>query len=449
MQHTPEKFKNIITASQIFYLLFICSIFFQIRHVFIGKNSFVTGAYSDFTSISIYLSDIFLVISAFLTFFSRGKRKFHVVGNSEYFIFGLFVWIFIEFLLKLNNLTTLNLWFLFKFIELLVAYETTKIFLTQISYKWLIYKVFLCFTTLESILAIIQFKIQHSLGLELIKEPIFASNMPGIAKIVVNGEKLVRAYGTFPHPNLLAAFLTIGVIITTGFLFSEISKKQRFLASTILFINIVGLATTFSRSAFLATFCGLFLIYISILIKKYWSKLITKTLITTLLITLLTFLIFKPFLLTRATITDQATVQRELYNKIGLNIIKNYLVFGVGLGESVIHMQQFSPINLQTWQIQPIHNYFLLIAAEIGIPGALIMLWVFISAIFILSKKLIQETLLDIETLTILGITIAILILMQFDHYFYTLQQTQILLCVILAIITNKIKISNEYSQKI
>jgi len=158
------------------------------------------------------------------------------------------------------------------------------------------------------------------------------------------------------------------------------------------------------------------------------------------------FAIFQPFLATRATVTDDASLQRIFYAKIGLKMVEQHPVMGLGIGDSMLHMNQYSPIPLQSWQIQPIHNYFLLAAAEVGIVGALILLWIFLSHINSLWRRIKTEK--DFSEkffkLTLLLIFIGYLILMQFDHYFYTLQQTQMLLWLTLGIIATETKKSPE-----
>ena len=91
------------------------------------------------------------------------------------------------------------------------------------------------------------------------------------------------------------------------------------------------------------------------------------------------------------------------------------------------------------------HNYFLLSAAELGIPGMLILIWFF----FLHLKKLVvsikNQVLSGDKELTtyymLLATFFSFLILMQFDHYFYTLQQTQMLLWIFLGIIASETRL--------
>ncbi len=67
---------------------------------------------------------------------------------------------------------------------------------------------------IQSLFAIFQFLLQRSLGAIYLKESIFLASDPGVAKIVLSGKTLVRAYGFFPHPNVLAGYLGLTILIT-------------------------------------------------------------------------------------------------------------------------------------------------------------------------------------------------------------------------------------------
>ena len=90
-------------------------------------------------------------------------------------------------------------------------------------------------------------------------------------------------------------------------------------------------------------------------------------------------------------------------------------------------------------QIQPVHNYFILAAAELGVPGMLILIWIFISHAWVLIKNYFTA-----HKMPLASILICFLVLMQFDHYFYTLQQTQMLLWIFLGITSAQLKTPQE-----
>ncbi|MFA5991074.1 MAG: O-antigen ligase family protein [Candidatus Doudnabacteria bacterium] len=281
-------------------------------------------------------------------------------------------------------------------------------------------------------------------------EQVLSPGIIGVAKIVSSGTTYIRGYGTFPHPNLLSAFLVVGVLISAYLLINSTKFYQKALFSLALFINILGLTVTFSRAGFLAAGVGL-IIFAGQTVINNWNS-YKRTILTLLFLIIVSclssFIIFKPYLQTRATVTDQASLERIFYAKTAWKMIQHNPIFGVGIGESVIHMQQYSNVKLWPWQIQPAHNFFLLVTAELGIPGLILFLWFFIS----LLKKLVVSIRYDasnardtlITKYLLLATFTSFLLLMQFDHYFYTLQQTQMLLWVFLGIIASQRKTPQE-----
>jgi O-antigen ligase len=330
---------------------------------------------------------------------------------------------------------------------------------------------------IQSIIGLLQFFSQTSLGLYRLGESHLGPTVVGAAKIIVNNQAFIRGYGTFPHPNLLAVLLIVSILISI-YSFLNSTWKNQIWWGIAIFVNILGLTVTFSRAAFLALAIGL-IIFFGILGKilfldfmekikfsnsrfstssnnTYDQDAIKNNLIMVIVIVIVSsafsFLLFRPYLISRAVVKDNTLSERILFNQIGLNMIKHNPVFGVGAGESVLHMEQYSTVKLEPWQKQPIHNYFLLSAAELGIPGALILIWILISHFFLILnlnilklfrnwKLEIRNLQLGLSQLTTLTLLFSFLILMMFDHYFYTLQQTQLLLWITLGMIAAQTKI--------
>ena len=61
----------------------------------------------------------------------------------------------------------------------------------------------------QSTWGITQFLLQHDLGLWWLGESNLSPDKTGVAKVVAGNETLVRAYGSLPHPNILAAYLSL------------------------------------------------------------------------------------------------------------------------------------------------------------------------------------------------------------------------------------------------
>lgn len=416
--------------AKISYFLLIISLFLPVRKVFFSNSAYQTGAYSDFTSFSLYLSDILILTTCLLIFLPRGEnlRPFYHVVRKPFF---LILWAILAFLLNFKHPSSLNLYFLLKYAELIVAYGTTVILFKDRKLLYNTAWLFISFCSLEGLLGLFQFFSQKSIGLKWLGESVLNPSMFGVAKIVSGGTQYVRAYGTFPHPNLFAAFLVIGVLLSF-YLFSTVTKGyQRILSGAYLCIGILGLFVTFSRSGFLAAtvallLMGAYLIYTKAPGLKPASVLVLASVGAGLVM-------FFPLLTTRATLSDNSSLERIEYSRAGLGMVKDNPIFGIGIGESVLHMEQYMHRALKPWEKQPIHNYFILVAAELGLPGVLIILWLlWLHLEALLSRLKVQIT--NFYAALLVVSLIAVLLLMQFDHYFYTLEQTQLLLWIILGV---------------
>ncbi len=415
---------------------FIFSLFFPIRTVLFSKYSYILGQFSDFTTIYLYLSDILLVFLLILSLFlvksliSRENLNLYIPKS----IFALVFWLIFEYLLRYRTNNAVSSLYFAKFLEAIVAYGTMYLIFRKTPIKSLFLIIFAIFGIIQSIISILQFWLQKPLGLFKLGEQHLDVLVPGFAKIIANGKVYLRGYGTFPHPNVLSAFLVVSALILVYLLQNSQTRKQIVLYGTGLLITILGLFSTFSRAGLLGLICGLAIYFgYFTLNKTIWTNAKTALLIT-LAGLVVSFFIFVPFLKNRVTIIDTATQERIVYAKAGFKMLKTHPLVGMGLGESLLHMKQFSDADLKPWQIQPIHNYFLLVAAEIGVIGALIIIWVIISHLASLIKKL--KTNFTIYDLLLTAILVSFIVLMQFDHYFYTLQQTQMLLWIILGAIS-------------
>ncbi|MCL5775044.1 MAG: O-antigen ligase family protein [Patescibacteria group bacterium] len=345
--------------------------------------------------------------------------------------FFLILWAILVFLLNFKHLSSLNLYFLLKYAELIVAYGTTVILFKDRKLLYNAAWLFISLCSFEGLLGLLQFFSQKSLGLKWLGESVLNPSMFGVAKIVSGGTHYIRAYGTFPHPNLLAAFLVIGVLLSF-YLFSTVKGGyQRILSGAYLCISILGLFVTFSRSGFFAVTVALFLMGAYLIYTKAPGIKLASVLVLASVGAGL--VMFFPLLATRATLSDNSSLERIEYSRAGLEMIKDNPIFGVGIGESVLHMEQYMHRALQPWEKQPIHNYFILIAAEFGLPGVLIILWLlWLHLEALLSRLKVQITNFYAALLPVS--LIAVLLLMQFDHYFYTLEQTRLLLWIILGV---------------
>ncbi len=432
---------NISRATQFLFFLLICLIPFPIRHVFDSAWNFQTGAYSDFTSLSLYISDLVLVALVVLMLLFHRKWKIPKVWKYSGLIAG--AWLILELFVASRATLPLQAYFSLRFLFLIVfAASVSQINVSREKLAWLFS--FLGF--LESLIAIFQFYTQHSLGLYKLGESHLSASTFGVAKIVSHGTTLIRGYGTFPHSNLLGAFLVVCVLLNLYLLAITYQKPRgenlprgKFSRETIqhavlwllLALNSFGLFISLSRAAILGLAAGLLVILVYIVVKKMFSH-IFKLFLPLGVILLIWGMTLFPYLASRSTISDNSTKERLFYNQLGLEMVKNKPIFGFGPGTSVLHMKQyaqdFKQTILQPWEIQPIHNFYLITWAEWGL-GAIPVFILLIYPVIGLFKR---EK--DIWNMVLLAIAAAFAVMFLFDHYFYTIWPTQLLLWLLIGL---------------
>jgi hypothetical protein len=413
-------------AFQILEVLFIISLCF-----FHGKVLFIEnlrGSPSDFLTFQIYPADILailLILGELIRNFCLDKPK-----NISW---GLTTLLVLELIISISPRGTfISPYYIFRFIECIGLF----IYFFHVELKKPIYMALSFLGVIESFVGIIQFHLKHSIGLHLFGEPIINVFSDGIAKIDLdNGTKFIRAYGTFSHPNSLSAFLLIAFAATCYLIFND----KRLIYYVNLFLIIIGTTVTFSRAAFVALSIFIIGSVLTLALTKIESK--SRLLYYGFAIFLgiiVSVASYGTFLNTRATITDASTVERIAYDRTGIAIAKENPFFGGGLGSVIYKVSDIMPKNIQSWMIEPPHNYFIIVSDETGIIGLIIFsaLLIYILNIYVQNFRKIKSVANPTEILILFWLFISIIVIMQFDHYFYDIPLMSLLLWTILGIIS-------------
>jgi O-antigen ligase len=293
-------------------------------------------------------------------------------------------------------------------------------------------------------IAILQFLMQQSLNLGILGEQALNAGTSGVAKIDMGGEKYIRAYGTFPHPNVLSAFLTVACATAIYGYISSKELKTRALYAFALFILILGNFLTFSRAGLAVSYVTMAGILVFLWFKgsAALKPTLKRLFITILLLSVLFIAVLFPYLRARTTGNIPTPYNRTYYNRLGLDIIKAHPVLGVGPGNMLREMRaRIQPT--EEWQVQPPHNFLIEVACETGLIGLGIFLFLYIYLVIKLLKNT-TKTGDSTFNIVLLFVLFAILLLMFFDHYFYTIQQTQFLLWIIIGLSIRQVCLTNK-----
>ena len=382
----------------------------QIGRHFWPQESYLLGLKIDYLSPTIYLTDILILGTVFFWLVSLSWLKVRNMINKRLFLL-------IIFLLLVNVLIAVN--------PLVASYKVLKLaeFLlfglyivkNKITPKQIFLPLSLSLVA-TLIVALLQFWKQGSLNgiWWFLGERTFNSSTPGIATAIFNHQLVMRPYATFPHPNALAGFSLIVSILLLG----NVSKKRKivWIQATLFICGMVVVAISFSRTAWFATLAGL-TVYLMRKVNHVNGKIFLT--VCLILITLLLVDISLPLS------GHQAFDQRKDLLVAAWQMVKESPLLGIGLNN-------FLPVyaanwlnNAQTFWLQPVHNIFVLTAAEAGLVG-IAGLTFFLTKSFLKVKKDNKSALMiALFLIMITGLT---------DHYWLTLQQNQLLLTLVLAL---------------
>lgn len=330
-----------------------------------------------------------------------------------------------------------------------------------------IFQVLIASGVVQAVLGIAQFLKQSSLGLKFIEAGVYVPGMPGVATFIMeNGEKIMRAYGSSPHPNVLAGFLLLCIFSLYAILIrrSQYPNYIRMIRIPIFFLLVFGLFLTFSRTAigvFIIVSLVFFLVRV-LLTRSQSTNEIRMIRIQTIKLfglfivsCLASIAILYPYLQARfftISFEEEAIDLRFFYNKMAFAMIKEKPWLGVGIGNFVpkllpaagtpvaegdlgvyhsggyepflraakkmLNLGDVSDAEIPDWLYQPVHNFYLLIAVEMGILGLIVFIAILISQS---GPKPPKPNRMIRKINPFFFLLIAFLIIGLTDHYFWTL----------------------------
>ncbi|MDD5043913.1 MAG: O-antigen ligase family protein [Patescibacteria group bacterium] len=393
----------------------------------------LNGNFWEYGSMSLYATDIllgFLLLAGLILWF----QKFH---RPEYkFNLNVFWWLVAFFALAI-------------FISIfwakdrnLAIYGWAKVS-EGIGLLWLVarFPIKMRFISLalvgaaviQSLLGIHQFLLQGVFGNKWLGMAVHYPWQLGDFVVESVTGRFLRAYGSLPHPNILAGFLVVSLVILTGLL---LYKRDQILKSgqgntyfrLIAFCVILfGLFFSFSRGGWTVLASSfLFLLIaeaISVKLTKHHWRIFKLVLLSGLVFALLSG-IYSDLVKTRifggTRLEILSNEERIEYVDEAGKLIQNHFLTGVGINNYTLAIYREIDSARQSWDYQPVHNLYILIMAELGILGAvsfgLLLLYIFWTVF--LNWRLICQSywaiVYSIALWTLLKVSF-------FDHYVWTL----------------------------
>ncbi len=184
-----------------------------------------------------------------------------------------------------------------------------------------------------------------------------------------SGARWLRAYGTTPHPNLLAGYLTVALAGPIG-LFLQTRRVGWLL---LVLAGTALLALTFSRTGWLAF--AVVLVTLLWLLPHIARRGLITLFVSLFLLVILLLVLLLPLFESRVSPSAIANIPIEQHSiddrwtllRAGVSEFTAQPITGVGAGNYVARLV----LDQQPYTPEPVHNVFVLALAEIGILGGL------------------------------------------------------------------------------
>lgn len=411
------KIKNFIP---VFFVIFLLSVSFSYAYSLnwleINKSS------TSFPLYNVFFTDVAALLLILITLINLYWHKKSLLAHGRHTARYVPTLVFVIFaflsLLWSGSLFLSGFWGLRLLIAILALLLVTSLVQSKDYYHEIFFKTFIAAGVLESLISFGQFAFQKSLGLHFLGEGRLGAETLGLAKVSLFGETFLRVYGTFPHPNVLGGFLLFTIVATWWY--KPLRNKN-----ILLIIQLVGLGLTFSRSAIL----GLLILILLAPCRDEKFCVSTQSAKKKVLLISSLALIFSLFFLIRTPIQnilsgrDESTHIRLEYAKAAYSRFIDSPLLGRGWGTGPVELAAYSSFPFYPWEMQPVHNIYLLVLSDLGIFGFLAFSY------FIYHTLLCRDACLPARQAKFCVSTawknlfIAYLFIGLFDHYLLTLPQ--------------------------
>lgn len=397
-------------------ILLFCVLFLitsQLGKHFWPDFSYISGIRVDYLSPTLHLTDIFIGV-LFLLSIPHIVRQVKWGGKypSATAILGVLA---IGIGTSLASYPIVALYGVLKVVEMMflgyaVSYLFTKKDFPRIA------EVIAGAVFVQSILVFWQLHLQSSVGgiWYYLGERTFSTGTIGISTISLYGNEILRAYGSFPHPNVLAFFMMCSSLILLVYSSFVSGRLKRLWIGVTVALSISVLFVTFSRAAII--------FYIIAVIYLAYKNTISQRVGVVIILFCVVCVGLSASRFSLSILSSSDFLMRIELAYISLEIIKSHMAFGTGMLNYFVlqlpYQMMITPVLLQ-----PVHNIYLLTLLQLGVLGA-IPVCIFLKNTVLRARVQLTNR-RDSNKLSVLFwlLLCSVLVLGMVDHFFLTLQQ--------------------------
>ncbi len=264
----------------------------------------------------------------------------------------------------------LTYWELFRYVKYIILYFSLRILLSRYDLLKVIIPAFLVMLVLQSAVGLAQ----YFLGFQM---PVRVGGVMEIGGETLAGTTFLRTTGLIGQGNGFAAWLLCPLAFALGSAFICIKTAYKTLAILIFIIGSLVLFTAFSRNGFLSYIVCCFIMFVNALLArrlKPSSVLIAG--IIALIVVIVTFASGMGDIIFLRFFADDGGPTRSRLDlmAVAANMIASHPFSGIGLNNFDFVGNLYDPNGVTLLFNHPVHNIFLLVASETGVPGMLFFL---------------------------------------------------------------------------
>jgi O-antigen ligase len=339
--------------------------------------------YAGYTDVRFFASDLFLILALAFWLLSLVARPRPLQRGLWFLTFPIAGLVILSWTGVLTGIDpALTLYHSVRFTLLLGLY----FFLVNASLAPLWVAVPLALGVIvQAIVALGQFSAQHSLGLAAWGELVLSPNDPNASIVTVGATKILRAYGLTEHPNLLGGFLAFALVLMLGYYFwAPASARRRYLLLAPAALGLVTLLVTFSYAAVVAFAASAVLLVLILLADPAARRMHLRALALAGIVLIATVVLSaraNPIVLKQnlAFAQDnegqQSLSEREAMVLSADRLFYAHELFGIGNGALPEAMYKLDKQFPKAFYYQPAHFVILDVAAELGLLGGMLWLW--------------------------------------------------------------------------
>ncbi len=294
------------------------------------------------------------------------KKLFHVEQKLIYLCIGILL-LFMNVLLSRDQaLSLVSILHLGSIVVFLYLFSDTYVSRGTQFIKNIFY-ILVFSLAIQFLIALIQFFTGSSIGLSFLNESKLSLSMENVAKSHIFSNTYLRSYGTFLHPNILAAYSICVLVFVAYIARFKMFHVKHFLQAL---VYILSLSVVLLAQSKIALFL-LLAIFIWILNEKYRVFHVKHFVFVVLL--LIISIIQLIYLNRDAAVSFQTRFDQFKLQSV---ISAKELIVGSGIGT---YRLSYDKPAVEWWNYEPVHFIPMILIKELGVPFLAIAVIILIS----------------------------------------------------------------------